>query len=277
MSNLLLVNKWGAIPNFSNVLAACNKMEGLPEVRTFFGGYNNPIGIEVECEGIDNDHPRLSFWTSTDDGSLRNHGREFISTPLSGRQIDYALKELGDTLKLFPNLSWSHRTSIHVHQNVSTLREKHLLAYVMLYVLFEELFYSMVAPYRAANAFCYKVNSLDPSEYMQIQDTNKYCGLNLAPIKRQSTVEFRHMHGTDDLRLLRRWLQLIVKLHAWVEKIPSTKVVDIVLGHIEAKTFVDLAKQIWGVNASLFDDKFIQDSAEYNALWALCAAQQEFV
>jgi len=251
-------------------------MKDLPEIRTFFGGYNNPIGIEVECEGIESKVPPLKFWQDKEDGSLRNNGREFVSHPLSGRQIDYALQELGDCLKLFPKLSWSHRTSIHVHQNVSTLREQHLVAYTMLYVLFEDLFYHMVAPYRAANAFCYKTAALDPSEYMRIQESNKYCGLNLAPIKRQCTVEFRHMHGTDDLRLLRRWIQLIVKLHAWIEKQDSRTIVEKVMSDIENLQFIPLAKEIWGVNSTLFDDKFIHDSATKNALWSLCIATQEF-
>jgi hypothetical protein len=151
------------------------------------------------------------------------------------------------------------------------------MAYVMVYVLFEELFYSMVAPHRAANSFCYKMTSLDPHDVVLIQDTNKYCGLNLAPLKRQCTVEFRQMDGTSDLRRVRRWLQLIVKLHAWVESQKSREAVPTVIGHIERGSFVELAKEIWGVNASLFSDIHIHSSAKENALWALCLSEREFV
>jgi hypothetical protein len=277
MSNQLLVQKWGATPDFSCVMTSSDVLSTLPEMRTFFGGYNNPIGIEVECEGIDKAVGTLKFWTYTEDGSLRNHGKEFISQPLSGRQIDYAIHELGETLAQFPRLSWSHRTSIHVHVNVSTLREEHLKALTMAYVLFEELFYSMVLPERAGNAFCYKASSLDPADYMRIQDTNKYCGLNLAPIKRQCTVEFRQLHGSSDMKLLRRWIQLIVKLHAWVEKQSSGAVVDGLVQAIENMKFVELATEIWGANKSLFADAFIEDSAMKNALWSLTIANQEYV
>jgi hypothetical protein len=252
-------------------------LDGAPEIKTYFGRFKNPIGIEVECEGLPTNPGKLKFWVAKEDGSLRNNGREFVSVPLSGRMIDYALRELGQTLAKYPKRSWSHRTSIHVHQNFSTMREQHVMGYTMLYALYEHLFYKMCAPFREANAFCYKASSLDPSSYVRIQDTNKYCGLNLAPLKRQCTVEFRQMHGTDDLTLLRRWLQLIVKLHAWVEAQPSRKVVGIISEHIENQSFVQLAKSIWGVNLTLFGDQFVQEGAINNAVWALCLSNMEYV
>lgn len=276
MSNRLITDRFDAPPNFASVLTSLDKLENLPEIRTFFGRFKNPIGIEVEVEGIRNRLGAFKFWNHTEDGSLRNNGRELISVPLSGRLIDYALHELQAILLACPHRSWSHRCSIHVHQNFSTMREKQLMAYVMIYGLFEELFYSRVAPYRKANAFCYPATSIDPIVFMEIRDDNKYCGLNLAPLKRQCTVEFRHMHGTEDMTALRRWLQLIVKLHAWVERQPSKQVVDMVLAYIREKKFVELAQSIWGVNATLFKPEFIQESAEKNALWALCLSNREF-
>lgn len=278
MSNRLIVEKWGAVPNFAVVASGFDLLEGLPEIKTYFGRFKNPIGIEVECEGLAQPILRMKFWDIKEDGSLRNHGKEFVSHPLAGRMIDYALWELGETLKAHPKHSWSHRCSVHVHQNFSTMREQQLLGYTMVYALYEDLFYKMCAPFRAANAFCYKApGSLDPSSYVRIMDSNKYCGLNLAPLKRQCTVEFRQMHGTEDLTLLRRWLQLIVKLHAWAEAQPSRKIVGIVTDHIENQTFYALAKEIWGVNTSLFSDKFIHESACKNAVWALCLSLQEYV
>jgi hypothetical protein len=277
MSNQLIVEKWGAAPNFAVIAQNLDCFEGMPEIKTYFGRFKNPIGIEVECEGLSARPPKMKFWDCKEDGSLRNNGREFVSHPLSGRMIDYALHELGAVLSAYSKRSWSHRTSIHVHQNFSTMREQQLMGYTMAYVLFEELFYKMVAPFRAANAFCYKATAMDPVQFVRIQDTNKYCGLNLAPLKRQCTVEFRQMHGTDDLTLLRRWIQLIVKLHAWVEAQPSRKVVGIITNHIEQQTFYALAKEIWGVNTTLFSDQFIHDSAHHNALWALCLSNLEYV
>lgn len=276
MSNQLLISKWGCSPNFSRVLSMCEIVDKLPEIRTFFGGYNNPIGIEVEAEGIVRGIKGMNFWTHTEDGSLKDHGREFISIPLSGRQIDYALEELREVLAAQDDLKWSVRTSIHVHQNTSTLREKHLMAYVMVYGLFENLFFAMCQPYRRASAFAYPVTALDPADYMMIQDSNKYCALNLAPIKRQATLEFRHMHGNSDFRLIRRWIQLIVKLHNWIEKQSSDHVLDTVLEYIQQQRFVPLAKAIWGVNSTLFDPETINNSGRQNALWALCVSQQEF-
>jgi hypothetical protein len=54
-------------------------------------------------------------------------------------------------------------------------------------------------------------------------------------------------------------------------------VVGIITEHIEAQTFVQLAKSIWGVNTTLFSDQFIQEGAVNNAVWALCLSNMEYV
>jgi hypothetical protein len=275
MSNHLLTSVFGSSTALTNVVQDLELLEKLPSLRTFFSNYRNPIGIEVEVEGIEEEVPTMHFWSDKDDGSLRNHGREFVSKPLSGRYIDYALAEL-DAYLSETDHEWSHRCSIHVHQNMSTLREKHLMGYVMVYGLFEDLFYSMVEPYRAGNSFCYPATNVEPGEFLRITDSNKYCGLNLFPLKVYGTVEFRQMHGHNDFKLLRRWIQLIVKLHAWVEKQKSSEIVGIVTKHIQDQTYVALASEIWGVNATLFTHEQIHASARRAALWSLCLSKKEF-
>ncbi len=275
MSNNLLTAEFGTNTPLQNVVVDLDLLEKLPSVRTFFSNYRNPIGIEVEVEGIEEEVPSMHFWSDKDDGSLRNHGREFVSKPLSGRYIDYALAELEAYLTSHEH-EWSHRCSIHVHQNMSTLRQKHLTGYIMIYGLFEDLFYSMVEPYRAGNSFCYPATNLDPDEFLHITDTNKYCGLNLYPLKVYGTVEFRQMHGHGDFKLLRRWLQLIVKLHAWVEKQKSSEIVAKVTSVIREEGYVALANEIWGVNATLFTPEQIVASGKRGALWSLCLSKKEF-
>jgi hypothetical protein len=277
MSNRLLTELWGPKVNFAGMVRCLdNEPEG-PEIKTFFSRYRNPIGIEVECEGVQEDFGgKLVYWVAKPDGSLRDGGLEFVSHPLSGRLIDLGLHELQQVLTKLKALSWSHRTSIHVHQNFSTLREQHLMAYVMVYGLFEDLFYSLVSPLRSGNPFCYKATSIEPGEFQGIHASNKYCGFNLAPLKTQGTVEFRQLHGNSDFKLIRRWIQLIVKLHAWVEKQDSSKIVSIVQQHIAAGSFFALAKDIWGVNATLFTTEQIEDSCRKHAIWSLCIATREF-
>lgn len=276
MSNHLLIEKLAVMPNFGEVLDRFNATEGMPEIKTFFANYRNPIGVEIEAEGITDEVSTMKFWGDKDDGSLRNHGREFVSKPLCGRQIDYALYEIEQELKRFKRLSWSVRTSIHVHQNMAGFRENQLMAYCMVYGLFEPLFYGLCDPHRQANAFCYPATNLEPSDFASIHDHNKYCGLNLYPLRRYGTVEWRQMSGTNDFKLIRRWIQLIVKLHAWVDKQDSKKVIENVLSFIDRGAFVPLVQEVFGANAALFRPEDIEASGKANALWSVCLSTREF-
>lgn len=276
MSNSLLIEKFAVMPNFGTLLDRFNALEGLPAIKTFFSNYKNPIGVEIEAEGIRDEVPEMRFWGAKEDGSLRNHGKEFVSAPLCGRMIDYALHEIETELKDTPTLSWSVRTSIHVHQNMAGFREQQLMAYCMVYGLFEPLFYGLCAPHRQANAFCYPATNLEPSEFMSIHDHNKYCGLNLYPLKRYGTVEWRQMHGSSDFKLIRRWIQLIVKLHAWIDKQESKTVVNNVLSFIDREAFVPLVQEVFGANAALFQPEDVMNSGRANALWSVCLSTREF-
>jgi hypothetical protein len=279
MPAISVVEKFGAIPALDCVLESAEKIEKFPEIRTFFTNYRNPIGIEVEVENCP--HPEQSkkmfaLWKSHSDGSLKIKGMEFISLPVSGRQVDYALHEMETFLQGKKNLLWSHRTSIHVHQNMSTMYVEQLRAYLMVYGLFEDLFYSMCAPHREGNPYCYRATETDPGQYMTLRESNKYCGLNLYPLKTQCTVEWRQMHGNDDFRLIRRWVQVIMKLHAWANSIPSTRITPYVVSMIHEQQFTALAKRIFGASVALWNEEQIIRSGRRNALWAIQLSDKEF-
>lgn len=277
MSNSLLVKKFGMVPSLSHVLNIDEKIDKLPQIKTYFTNYRNPIGIEVEvenCQGVSG----MVFWQCEKDSSLKVSGKEFISIPLSGKQVDYALAELEDLFsRTLGKLLWSHRTSIHIHQNMSSLREQHLTGYVMLYGLFEDLFFSMVDKVREGNPYCYRATELDPVEFCNLTENNKYCALNLYPIKPQCTVEYRHMHGTQDFKLIRRWIQLIMKMHRFVEDYDSREIVGKLLTHIRQQTFTSLAKEVFGASIILFTEEQIYSSGKRNAVWSTLISEQEFV
>ncbi|MCA2570678.1 amidoligase family protein [Microcystis sp. M42BS1] len=182
--------------------------------KTKFGLYKTPIGIEVELENIVNAlsiYPHL--WTVTEDGSLRNAGLEFVSVPVLGKNIDYALAELREVLK-GNNPQATHRCSTHVHVNVSDLDVSQLRYLVATYAIFEEFLFSFVDPIRKHNPFCFPLTS---TEYLMLDDLPppaclKYCALNLGHLGDYGTLEFRHMHGLRDFDQLEKWVQMIQKL-----------------------------------------------------------------
>ena len=277
MRNKLLVEQWPSKASFAHVLDLAEVIDRMPAIKTYFTNYRNPIGIEVEVENHKRSNKKLEFWNGTEDGSLKISGWEWISKPVSGRQIDYALYELEDFFKATQkDLLWSHRTSIHVHQNMTTIRQNQLRAYVMLYGLFEDMFFHMVEPHRHGNPYCYPATEVDPRQYMIINPENKYCALNLYPLKTQSTVEFRHMHGSQDFKLIRRWIQLIVKMHAWVEKQGPKGIITHLRDVIAREAFVGLAKDVFGASVILFPEDLIMFSCQRNALWSLAIGEREF-
>lgn len=277
MSNKSLVKTFGGGNPFSDVV---NKIDfgdkSYAHVKTFFTKYRNPVGIEVEVEGMDKPlqwkHKVPLFWRVDSDGSLRDHGLEFISSPLSGKMIDYAIEELADCFT-HATPRWSVRTSIHVHVNMDTYTFNQLKAFCMVYGLFEDCFFNMAEPHRKANAYSYPATSISPETFCTITDNSKYCALNLAPLRRQTTVEFRHLQGTSDWRHIRRWIQLIVKLHYFCEKLKSNTAVEEVTKIIGEQRHLQLFKDVFGASTLLFSETEINDSARKNACWALALTE----
>jgi hypothetical protein len=217
MASQLVSTKWPVhdnMPDFYSVLEDATEHFG--KLRSpKFTDYINPIGIEVEAEGWQNkEETKLKFWDPREDGSLKDHGIEFVSSILSGVLIDYALKELEETFswhekKLGP-ISWSHRTSIHVHVNLRDLpviKLKWLIAY---YALTEPLWYKYCDEKRIGNSFCFPVCSMNPRLIKPGKEWPKYCGLNLgSSLVQFNTVEFRQMHGHQNFKLYRIWIKQI--------------------------------------------------------------------
>lgn len=278
MSSRGVVTHFGSEPSYASMMECVEKVgDKYDSVRTFFNKFRNPIGIEVEVEGYRamELHPRYDYWKTVPDGSLKVNGIEFVSVPLASRHIDYAIHELAEHLKT-QKLLWSHRTSIHVHVNMSTLKMNHLTALVAVYGLFEDLYFSMVDPIRKANPYCYPATLVDPQVYMKVAQENKYCALNLAPLQTQGTIEFRHLQGTEDWRLVRRWIQMIVKLHYFIEQIDSKDVVPFITNMVEQRDFKALFKAIYGASATLFPEEIVELSTNNNALWAITILTEGF-
>jgi hypothetical protein len=242
------------------------------DIKTFFSAYKSPIGIEVELEGFDQlGWPETApvYWTKDEDGSLKDSGAEFISKPVAGKNIDYALYELERLLKAQKYLRWSHRCSIHVHTNVRNWTLPQLRTLVGVYAAMENLFFSLVAPHRRASAFCFPLTDTSPAGIEFGAMDGKYCALNLAcSIQKYGTIEFRHMHGTSDIKTIRRWLQLIVKLHAYCRKNPVEQVVAEVLNLNTISNFVEFVQKVLGPTAVLFMGQNLQDFMQDGVMWA---------
>lgn len=246
------------------------------EIPTFFNMecYNNPIGIEVEAEQYGGYPHNLFLWNTTDDGSLKKNGVEFISVPLYRTMIDYALHEAE---KFSSKLSFGHRTSVHVHCNVSHYTLHQLSVLTALYAMYEGCFFYLTNDNRRGNSFCYSIVGTEPClKWYKVDEeephctTTKYCAFNVSPVQRQMSVEFRHMHGTGDKTALRRWVQLCGKLVYYCGKLdPKTSVAFAKEQISNKKVENELLEEIFGATATIFPRDVASRSARRGELWAM--------
>jgi len=189
-------------------------------------------GIELEIEntaGFTYYQDRVGpFWTITEDGSLRPRGAsfEFISKPARLSVLVPQLHKFFQKFE-FNERNYTDRCSVHLHTNVLDFTQEQLASLAMIYTVFEEVLFQFVnhfkAPdergyYRDTNIYCIPWNQCRMNAKLvdtifrnahQVRNWQKYTALNLLPITTQGTVEWRHMHGTNDMEKLTTWLNVI--------------------------------------------------------------------
>lgn len=177
------------------------------------------LGIEIEVENVKVFNKVSPYWGITEDGSLRNHGHEFITPPIRAFRAERALTTLFNQ-QINQDIDFSDRTSIHVHMNIRTLTVPQLEALLLTYLLFERSFFSFVGHKRFSNIFCVPISETDLGKHLRqlilnkspIFSWQKYSALNLLPITEKGTIEFRHLHGTKDIKKIMTWINLILSL-----------------------------------------------------------------
>lgn len=197
---------------------------GMPFSWTTQQGY---VGIEVEVENIVRDVPLQAYWQAKADGSLRNHGVEFVSNPLAVKQIQLAVEHLYSAMYQDNNPDFSPRTSVHVHVNCRDMTQDQVFNFVLLYAIFEKHFFAVAGTKRLNSIFCvpmYRCNILKNARdliYGFSPNWKKYCALNLLPLVPNNdtgcygTIEFRHLYGTANPQELMSWINDILCLRQW--------------------------------------------------------------
>lgn len=177
------------------------------------------VGIEVEAENIKHVTTSPIFWMEKEDNSLRNNGIEFVTFPIRAKYLYTALKLLYEN-SLPKDVSFSERTSVHVHINVRNLTVDELTSFVILYLIFERVLFSFAGNNRYQNIFCVPVleTTLLENFFNNVKfDTlripwQKYTGLNLLPILDKGTIEFRQFPGTKDYNKIYLWVEILITL-----------------------------------------------------------------
>lgn len=230
------------------------------------------LGIEVEAERIHREDGLMELsediylWKNVADNSLRNNGREFVSIPMKGETIEFAIHTLKEHLtkdKTCIAHEYTDRTSIHVHMNALDLTPEQYINTILTYVLVEPILYEYVGGERNKNIFCVPITESnmtstlgwivqayeegDTSAFvMNLGGWQKYTGLNLLPTRHYGTIEFRHLVGTDDYNMIYGWLNLILSIKKFALSISYEKLKATILEINTTSEYANLMRQIFG-------------------------------
>ena len=181
-------------------------------------------GMECEIESVRSKN-NFDGFEVTNDNSLRNEGVEFISFPMPAGDLLNCFKNLHAHVEYFDkNVAFSPRTSTHVHVNCRTLSPDQTRQLTLFYALFEEFFFAFVEPSRRGNIHCVPLTeTFLPAVYKypintMVDQWHKYTALNLIPLTKLGTIEFRHLQGTDNPVVVAQWLSCLENLWLLCQK-----------------------------------------------------------
>jgi hypothetical protein len=190
-------------------------------------------GLELEVEGIYQVHHDVAelispYWKVVNDGSLRNHGREFVMTgPQNGVDLENAIKILDEALNFCKEdshnrVKYNWRTSLHVHHDCTKLTIKEIGSIVLTYLVFEKILIDYCDSSRQDNIFCAPIYAVDQvQEYLKVflkigelhlGEEQKYSALNVGALRKFGSLEFRMHHGTHSFDEIIQWLNILGEL-----------------------------------------------------------------
>lgn len=235
------------------------------------------LGLELEIEHVKNPiRNTQTGFVVTNDGSLRNDGKEFVSVPSTFGALITSTKALMELFK-FSEANYSERCSVHVHVNCQDLTPDTLAGVCLLYQVFEYVLFHYAGGDRKSNIFCVpwaetNITYNTIARYFEeknptlLRQWQKYTALNLLPLSTQGTVEFRHLPGTCDVNTIANWINLILSLFVYAGK---TSLVEIKTQLIELNTnshYLVLLDSVFGEYAHLLKYKEVVQDMEDGVL-----------
>jgi hypothetical protein len=195
------------------------------------------LGLEIEVEGDNLPDYLGGYWRAVIDNSLRG-GMEYIfDRPLTLPEADKAITQLKNTFKEFKSkLSFSFRTSTHVHVNVCELKYSSLLNMIYTYLILEGPMMEYCGEIRKNNRFCLRLQDAanlltvlesvfkdtDGKRYNRIPaNMVRYASINLEALAKFGSLEFRGMRGTLDSETILTWCGSLLALRTFSETIDN--------------------------------------------------------
>ena len=244
---------------------------------------NYEIGIEIEIENVpdemvqnEDEQPsgpvvEYPIWICKEDHSLRNKGMEFVSIPIEGPRIHYALNQFFDVINA--DAHFSPRTSIHVHLNVLDLTPEQIGGAIIVFCAFEKLIYQWIGGDRDKNNFCVPfyeakayglINSFitTPFTGTPVGGDNRYLGLNLHAIHKFGSLEFRQLGGTFNKDRIIDWINILFCIKQYAEKTPVATILSIINELNTTSAYIAFYNDVFGHFGTILNPRNIMVNME---------------
>lgn len=187
------------------------------------------FGIELEFENARRPvNTAGSKWRSVPDGSLRNHGIEYVSLPLTSREVPKEVRWICAKAQE-ARMRATPRCGVHVHLNVRPYTLGQIASVATLYGLLEPSIFARYAEGRERSTFCcpqYSNTALQQAlraDFIDMRRDNcryfpnaqrsaKYAALNYSSLARFGTLEARQLAGTIDPDVIIEWVQFLSRM-----------------------------------------------------------------
>lgn len=241
-------------------------MESIYEFLSGAGMYKAPrhlgdVGIEIETEA-DREYkiPDMGYWRAERDGSLRDFGIEYIlKGPVNvNKELDQALSEFTKKMAGIKLNEQSISTSVHVHLNFLNNKWIHVVNFMTVYYLLENLLIKASGPDRLSNLFCLPIcdaeGCVDSAKDLirgiskhsrrpvMNPDGVKYAALNLANLYKIGTLEVRSMRGTTNPEIISMWAKILHRMKEFAS-LPEMMPLDIL--EIYRRTGVEFLHEVF--------------------------------
>lgn len=195
------------------------------------------LGVEIEVENCPHDYLRPITdmgWSFITDGSLRNNGREIVSSPITLSKLEEDLPQIYRTLFEATSARPSVRTGTHVHLDMLDRTFDEVAAICTLYCLAEPALYASLPQDRDLGIYCVpwyrapnqaqlianlyaskdvKGNYHAAHMYEQLNHVGvKYSGLNVIPLTTLGTLEFRMAPTWVKQQDLLKWVKRLMRM-----------------------------------------------------------------
>lgn len=175
------------------------------------------IGLELEFSNIANYARNLLWWTWAADGSIRGEttGELVLRAPTHPRALDMALAEYRECVS--QEVAVNNSCGVHVHVDVCDLTFEELRGVLLFYSVLERTLYKYCGPSREDNNFCVPLGECGDRlswfrRGVSVSHDMRYCGLNLAAVRKFGSIEFRMHPGTVSQERIGQWAGICARI-----------------------------------------------------------------